>query len=167
MSLKQSNTERRNNETAGHNIQKELVAPCGINCAVCGGYLAWKHDVKNRGVRMSYCTGCRPRNKKCAFLKKRCELLLDGKVEFCYQCPDFPCERLQHIDQRYRRNFRTSLIDNLEQIKKDGMQEFLKAQEAKWRCPNCGETVCCHNGICLACGIDKLRNKKQLYRWEE
>jgi hypothetical protein len=27
--------------------------------------------------------------------------------------------------------------------------------------------LCCHNGICFKCSIDRLRTKKQLYRWEE
>jgi hypothetical protein len=27
-------------------------------------HLAMKHDVKARGVRMPYCEGCRPRDKK-------------------------------------------------------------------------------------------------------
>ena len=36
-------------------LKKELVAPCGMNCAVCSGYLALKHDVKSKGVKMPYC----------------------------------------------------------------------------------------------------------------
>jgi hypothetical protein len=27
--------------------------------------------------------------------------------------------------------------------------------------------VCCHNGICFNCGLEKLRNKKKKYRWNE
>jgi hypothetical protein len=83
-------------------MKKELIAPCGMNCAVCSGYLALKHDVKSKGIRMPYCQGCRPRDKKCAFLKKRCELLLDNKVRFCYECNDFPCERLRRITRGIR-----------------------------------------------------------------
>jgi hypothetical protein len=116
---------------------------------------------------MPYCEGCRPRDKKCAFLKKRCKLLLNNKVEFCYECKDFPCERLRRIDKRYRTFFRMSLIDNLGSIKKGDMQEFLKTQEKKWQCPKCGEVICCHNGICFNCSLDKLKNKKKLYRWED
>jgi len=64
-------------------MEKELIAPCGMNCAVCSGYLALKNDVKAKGVRMPYCKGCRPRDKKCAFLKKRCDLLLNKQLEYC------------------------------------------------------------------------------------
>ena len=148
-------------------MKKELIAPCGMVCAVCSGYLALKHDVKEKGVRMAYCKGCRPRDKKCAFLKKRCELLLNKNVEFCYECEEFPCKNLKHIDNRYQTFFHMSLIDNLQFIKENGLAEFLENQRKKWQCPDCGEVLCCHNGICFSCGLEKLKKKKKLYRWED
>lgn len=148
-------------------MKKELIAPCGMNCAVCSGYLALKHDVKSKGVKMPYCKGCRPRDKKCAFLKKRCELLLNNKVQFCIECTDFPCQNLKHIDERYRTFFQMSMIDNLQSIKKNGIAVFLKIQNKKWRCLNCNGIVCCHNGICFNCNLDKLKNKKKKYLWTD
>jgi hypothetical protein len=147
-------------------MENELVAPCGMNCAICSGYLALKYDVKSKGIRTPYCKGCPPRNKKCAFLKKKCELLLNDKVRFCYECDGFPCENLKHIDKRYRTLFRMSPIDNLRSIQKNGVLRFREAQKKTWMCPKCGETICCHNGICFNCGLDALKNKKKLYRWE-
>lgn len=45
------------------------------------------------------------------------------------------------------------------------MEEFLKKEHEKWRCTECGEIICCHNGLCLNCNMDTLlKNKK--YRWE-
>ena len=136
-----------------------------MNCAVCSGYLAYQNDVKSKGIRMPYCIGCRPRDKKCAFLKKSCSLLLNGNVEYCYECNDFPCERLSHIDKRYRTYFRMSVIENLESIKTNGIKRFLENEEGKWRCPRCGGVVCCHNGVCFNCSLDKLRNRNILCRW--
>jgi len=148
-------------------LREELIAPCGMDCAVCSGYLALKNNVKAKGVRMPYCKGCRPRDKKCAFLKKRCELLLNHKVEFCYECEKFPCENLKHIDKRYKTFFHTSLIDNLNFIKEHGLAEFVELQKKKWQCPDCDEVICCHNGICFSCGLEKLKHKKKLYRWKD
>jgi len=148
-------------------MREELIAPCGMDCVVCSSYLALKNDVRTKGVRMVYCKGCRPRDKKCAFLKKKCELLLKNKVRFCYECEEFPCENLEHIDKRYQTFFRMSLIDNLKLIKKHGLTKFLDSQKKKWQCPNCGEVICCHNGICFSCDLEKLKNKKKRYRWED
>jgi hypothetical protein len=145
--------------------RRELIAPCGMDCSVCSGYLAWKHDVKSKGIRMPYCSGCRPREKKCAFLKKRCHSLLNNEVEFCYECGDFPCKNLERIDSRYQRNYRMSLIENLRLIQSNGMAEFLKNQDTIWKCQRCGGTICCHNGVCFDCGLDELKRKRKLYRW--
>jgi len=146
---------------------QELVAPCGMNCNVCSGYLAMQHDVKSKRIRIPYCTGCRPRDKKCAFLKKRCKGLLNHTVQFCYECPEYPCKNLRHIDTRYQTFFQMSLLENLAYIKKKGMQRFLKTQEEKWQCPTCRGALCCHNGLCFQCNIERLKNKKKRYRWGE
>ena len=69
-------------------FDSELIAPCGMNCAICRSYLLAK------------CTGCRIRNKKCAFIKKRCEdnlKLLKGEVDYCFECQCFPCETLKNL----------------------------------------------------------------------
>lgn len=146
---------------------QDLIAPCGMNCNICNAYLALKHDVKNKGIRMPYCIGCRPRDKKCAFLKKQCNTLMHHTVQFCYDCIKFPCQNLKHINSRYQKHFRMSLLENLADIKKNGMKNFLKAQEQKWRCPRCGGVLCCHNGLCFHCDSERLKQKKKRYRWED
>ena len=60
-----------------------------------------------------------------------------------------------------------SMIENLEYIKKQGIEPFLEKETEKWKCPECGAVICCHNGICFSCGLEKLKNKKNIYRWEE
>ncbi|MBN1389663.1 MAG: DUF3795 domain-containing protein [Candidatus Thermoplasmatota archaeon] len=147
-------------------MEGELVAPCGMNCSVCSGYLALKNDIRSKGLRMTYCTGCRPRDKKCAFIKKRCDLVMNNEVEFCFQCETFPCEHLSKLDAKYRKNFKMSFIENLKTIRDHGMDHFLEQAGEEWKCPECGGTICCHNGICFQCGIEKLKARKQLYRWE-
>ena len=147
-------------------MKPEQIGPCGMNCGICSSHLALTHDVKQKGIKMSYCAGCRIRNKKCAFLKKRCETLRNNTIQYCFECKGFPCKNLQGLDKRYRTLFRMSMIDNLETIKKEGMKNFLNQQKKQWACPKCGGTVSCHNGICFQCEVDKLAKKKQLYRWE-
>lgn len=148
-------------------MNEQLIAPCGMNSAICSHHLALEHDVKGKGIRMPYCTGCRPRDKNCAFLKKRCELLVNKRVEYCYECNDFPCQNLKRIDKRYRRDYHMSMIENLEYIKKHGITQFLVKEYEKWKCPECGGVICCHNGICFNCGLTELKNKRNLYRWED
>ena len=147
-------------------MHEELVAPCGMNCAICSWYLAYGHDVKSQGIRMPYCIGCRPRDKKCAFLKKKCELLMSSRVRYCYECSSFPCEVLKRLDKPLRPYFGITMIENLEYIREHGVEAFLETEAAKWRCPECGAVICCHNGLCYKCQLDTLRHKKNKYRWE-
>ena len=147
-------------------MEEELIAPCGMNCGVCVSYLAQKNNLKDKGFAKSYCAGCLPRGKNCAFMKKQCALLGNGLVRFCFECADFPCQRLKNLDIRYRSKYHMSMIENLEFIKTYSLEGFLEKEEAKWRCPTCGELICCHNGLCLNCDLDTLRRNKK-YRWGE
>ena len=90
-----------------------------------------------------------------------------GKVKYCYECPDFPCRHLEPIDKRYRENYRMSMIENLEYIRDNGIERFLEKEGEKWKCPECRETICCHNGICYSCGLERLKSKEKLHRWED
>lgn len=147
-------------------MNEELIAPCGMNCGICSRYLALRNDVRSKGIRMAYCTGCRARNRKCALIKKRCSLLLSGQIRYCYECKDFPCQNLRKLDTRYRALFRMSMIENLQYIKETGIKQFLDREKERWKCPACGEIICCHNGICFNCGLELLKSRKKLYRWE-
>jgi len=73
---------------------------------------------------------------------------------------------LKTLDNRYKERYKISMIENLDYINKHGLQNFLAEQEKRWKCPNCGEMICCHNGICFNCELGKLKNKKEKYRWK-
>ncbi len=148
-------------------MESTLIAPCGMNCALCSSYLSMKNDLKKQGIMRSYCVGCRPRGKNCAFMKKSCDLLANGLVQYCFECEEFPCRRLKALDKRYRTNYQMSMIENQEYIRDNGMEAFLEKEAKKWRCPECGGVICCHNGICYSCGLEKLKTKKRRYRWTD
>ncbi|HAU31766.1 MAG: Uncharacterized protein XD78_0720 [Desulfotomaculum sp. 46_296] len=147
-------------------MEEKLIAPCEMNCAICVSYLAMKNDLNKKGFKKKYCVGCLPRGKNCAFLKKHCDLLGEGLIRFCCECKDFPCRRLKSLDKRYRTRYHMSMIENLEFIKKHGVESFLGKEESKWNCPECGGMVCCHNGLCLNCSLEKLQQNKK-YCWDE
>jgi len=97
-----------------------LIAPCGMDCAICAQYLARQNEVKKKRIKIPYCTGCRIRGKNCAFIIKHCALLRQGKVKYCFECMKFPCRRLKVLDNRYRKRFHMSMIENNELMKKYG-----------------------------------------------
>lgn len=146
-------------------MEEKCIAPCGMNCSICVSFLAEKYDLNKKGFNKTYCAGCLESNRNCT-LKNHCDLLGKGFVRFCHECSAFPCSRLKALDKRYRTKYHMSMLKNLEFIVEHGTESFLEQEEEKWCCPECGEFICCHNGLCLKCDLDKLRNNRK-YRWEE
>jgi hypothetical protein len=147
-------------------MKAELIAPCGMNCSLCISYQSMKNDLKKHGFQKKYCAGCLRRGKNCTFMKKQCDLLGEGHIRFCHECGGFPCRRLKSLDKRYTNKYHMSMIENLEFIKERGIEKFLEKEDEKWLCHKCGGIICCHNGLCLNCSIDKLRLNKK-YRWDK
>lgn len=147
-------------------MNEELIAPCGMNCALCAAYQFRLHDLNQQGFHRKYCPGCIPRGENCLHMGDMCEQLAQGTLRFCYACEVYPCKRLKALDKRYRTKYHMSMIANLDQIRDQGMEAFLKQEVQKWRCPTCGGSLCCHNGLCMHCQTDDLRRNPK-YRWNE
>jgi hypothetical protein len=137
----------------------DVIAPCGMNCGICKAYLAYSRGVPYKKGEVYHCTGCRVRDKKCAFIKRDCEKLRKKQISFCYECQEMPCERLAKLDQRYINYYGMSMIENQKMIKEKGMTEFLRSQSEKYRCPQCGDIVSVHNGKCYSCGFQAQKPK--------
>jgi hypothetical protein len=139
-------------ETSIH-FNAELIAPCGINCGTCIAYLREK---KNR------CHGCRHADLNIPVSRlsckiKNCEQLLKTESKLCSDCQLFPCARLKHIDKRYRTKYYTSLVQNLVTIRETGMASFLKNEDRKWTCSNCGSMLSVHRNSCMKCNLELKR----------
>jgi hypothetical protein len=139
-------------------MKPELVAPCGMNCNVCSGYLAYSHHLPKKRGKIHHCEGCLPGEKNCAFLKRRCAKIGDRRIRFCFECDGFPCERLETLDARYRKKYGVSLIGNLREIKESGINDFLVRQKKAFKCDRCDGVVSIHNGKCYRC--DKIESWK-------
>ena len=75
-----------------------------------------------------------------------------SKAKFCFECEVFPCDRLNHLDKRYRTKYNMSMIENLANIKKAGIGKFLESEKTRWTCKNCGGVICVHKKYCYNCG---------------
>ncbi len=126
----------------------ELIAPCGMNCGICLAYFGYRLDGEKR---KQACPGCRSRASLCAFIKKQCPLLSSKQIQYCFECATFPCKHLKTLDKRYRNNYGMSMIENLNYIKSNGVNQFLKQEQERWKCPNCNAIICVHNKKCYSC----------------
>lgn len=127
-----------------------LIAPCGMNCGLCYAYLRDKKKCPGcNGVDVGKSASC----LKCRI--KNCENLPVSDFPLCYECDKFPCNKIKHIDKRYRTKYAMSMIENLKEIEALGRDKFMVNQKIKWICGNCGGTVCVHKGYCLNCKAKK------------
>ena len=125
-----------------------LIAPCGNNCGICVAFFGYTM----RGRRRKQpCRGCRARKTRCAFLKQHCDALAKRRVHYCFECTEFPCERLTTLDRRYRDKYGMSVIENLKHIQRNGISQFLTDEQDKWKCPTCGGMKCVHTNTCYTC----------------
>lgn len=127
-------------------INNSLIAPCGMNCGICLGYLRDKNK----------CYGCRNDSlqkpeycRRCIIIN--CELLSKTDSKFCYDCNKYPCRRLKQLDKRYRTKYHMSMIENLDFIKITGLDEFIEKEKNRWKCSSCGAVRCVHRDFCLVC----------------
>jgi hypothetical protein len=124
-----------------------LIAPCGMNCAICMNYLRDKNK----------CPGCRGPdiNKRVTRVRckiKNCEAFNSNNRKFCFECGKYPCEKLKHLDTRYKTKYNMNMIENLEYIKNFGINNFLDNEKIRWTCDEFGGTICVHTGLCNSCG---------------
>ncbi len=128
-------------------INPALIAPCGMNCRLCYAYMREKDP----------CPGCRgndsvkPKTRVTCRIKT-CEKLVRNQARYCFDCDTFPCDRLKHLDERYRTRYGMSMVHNLASIKERGIRRFIRDEKKSWACLACGETLCVHQPQCPACG---------------
>ena len=68
----------------GFERKNQLLSLCGLNCGLCPMLLG------------NHCGGCGNGNQSCRIAKCSLE---HGKMEYCYECGQYPCEKYEHVDE--------------------------------------------------------------------
>ncbi len=120
---------------------KNHIKPAKIECLGC------KSDVVFEGCR------------KCQIR----ECARNYGVEFCSDCSNYPCGLVRNMKKGVD-SLKKSLphvrfiINNLEDITKEGKTAWLTAQNEYWKCENCSMRLTWYQEKCPECGLKvKLR----------
>ena len=145
----------------------KLVAICGIYCGTCPSYLAYQEndveEIERTAQRLGIpigevrCDGClsgkvRPPCVECKPGFRRCAR--ENKVTWCFQCPDFPCQRLRDFTNVHIVNgisHHAHVIDDLIYMKEHGIEQLIEKQEKSGRCPQCGRRLYWFSRVCPGC----------------
>jgi len=119
----------------------QLTAPCGLPCFACYLYLA-NDDAEMRllvarelglPLEQAICPGCRSLRGKPAHLPMSCRAYpcaVARGVQFCCECPDFPCDNLHpYFDQA--KMWHNTKVFQLCLIKKLGLESWAREKAAR------------------------------------
>ncbi len=135
-------------------MKADLIAPCGMNCCLCLGYIREKNTCPGCRIIMAQETPKSKSRRSCII--RECDELASLKLKHCSpKCHKYPCTRLKNLDKRYRTKYGMSMLENLAMIEEAGVRNFIRAEKQKWTCPECGIYLCVHRQTCIECGTER------------
>lgn len=144
-------------------INPDLISPCGLYCGVCAIYIAhrdknqkfkgglanlYKGGVPGKGTLPNsehlsakdiHCKGCLSDDR---FMHcKQCEIRDCTKIKGysgCHECDEFPCK---HIDNFPMTVGKKVILRTVPERRKLGAELWVRNEEARYHCPDCGNKV--------------------------
>lgn len=102
----------------GFNRKNQLFSLCGLNCGLCTMRLG------------GHCGGCGNGNQSCKIA--RCSLE-HGGVEYCCECPRYPCEKYEKIDEYDSFITHRNRTADMGKLRNVGVDRYNAEQEEKVR----------------------------------
>jgi hypothetical protein len=161
-----------------------LAAACGTYCGACPAYLAKHSDSEQIKMRQQkrlsseptkalkgippsnwmdglLCDGCLSGGMLAAHCQncviRKCAENKQSDAR-CSYCEELPCYRITNLINMGRYLHRAEYLPNLNKIREMGVQQWIKYEEERWRCPRCGLPMSWYDAECVGCG--EPRSKK-------
>lgn len=140
---------------------KRLAAVCGLFCPACSVYIASTQDparlkvlAERFGVSEGEmeCHGCRS-EKRGLYCNNFCKMAGCARqkgVDFCGQCPEYPCAELKTFQGRMPH--RIELWDSHERIKAAGWETWYREMVEHYSCRECAAINSAYDARCRGCG---------------
>ncbi|MFX0069748.1 MAG: DUF3795 domain-containing protein [Candidatus Hermodarchaeota archaeon] len=136
------------------NVKKELLAPCGLYCGICGVHIAYKdNDSKLKQellprfkvwgantVEDIACEGCLSEGAVFPFCQtctiKDC--VKRKNLEGCRQCDEFPCEIIENWPSQGGKEVMLKEIPAWRELE---TEKWVVKLEKEHQCPECGNLL--------------------------
>jgi hypothetical protein len=143
---------------------EKLVAPCGLFCGACPAYIAThvnnaqaaasKPEPGSKpSLRDMQCDGCLGGGRlpahapKCAIRICAVEKTKTGR---CSECQEFPCSLITDFNNDGILHH-AEVLENLRQLRKMGIDDWTKREDAHWQCPKCQARLGWYDAECPKC----------------
>lgn len=146
-------------------INKNLLAPCGLYCGVCSIYIAHRDDNEKfkralmkvykpfiKGIEDLKCTGCLS-DKEVFPVCRSCPIkdcTQQKGIEGCHECEEFPCKFIENFPIEVGKKVILRTIPTWREV---GTKEFVQMEEERYHCPECGNALFRGAQRCNKCGI--------------
>ena len=151
--------------------KKDLMAPCGLYCGVCGVYIATRDRNEKFRAVMGNLYGTRPEETECLGCMqpdppgklygfcRQCgirDCVRSKGLYSCHQCADWPCSLIENFvfATGVRVMKRTIPIwrEKAAQLgDEEGSIEWARSECERYHCPSCGEPLFRGAQRCRAC----------------
>jgi hypothetical protein len=130
-------------------VNKDLLAPCGLYCGVCGILIAHRDNNSKFKELLAGFYGVLPDEISC----KGC--LSDERFKYCQECPIRSCTEEKHYEGCHECNgFPCDLIQNfpvpvgkkvilraIPTRRELGTEKWVEKEEMRYHCPHCGDEL--------------------------
>jgi len=157
-----------------------LAAVCGTYCGACPAYIAKHSEAEQIKIKLQkkfssgpvkalktipdpgwmdgiLCDGCLS-GGQIAFHCQSCAMKVCAankqNMTRCSDCKELPCYRITNMINTGLLH-RAEYLPNLEKIREMGVQEWVKYEEERWRCPRCGLPMSWYDAECAGCGAPR------------
>lgn len=166
--------------------KEHLASACGTYCGACPAYIAKHSEEEQIKLRLQkrlsngppkalkgipdpgwmdglICDGCLSGGmlaahcQSCAIRKCAANKQNDSR---CINCEELPCNRITNLINMGGYLHRKEYLPNLKKIREMGVQEWVKYEEERWRCPQCSLPMSWYDAQCARCGEPR---SKQLF----
>jgi hypothetical protein len=138
---------------------KELAAPCGLYCGVCGIYVATRDNNEKFKEKLAPVYGAKPEDLVCdGCLSRRvwaycqsCPIkscCRDKKIEGCHQCNEFPCQFIDNFPVPVGKKVILRAIPRWREL---GTEQWMQEEEKRYICPHCGASAFRGARRCRSC----------------
>jgi predicted RNA-binding Zn-ribbon protein involved in translation (DUF1610 family) len=151
-------------------INEKFLSPCGLYCGVCGVYFATRDNnpkfleklldfyqtampgLENLTINDLECGGCLSDN--ISFFCQVCSIKDCNKKKGysgCHECDDFPCQFIEDFPVPVGKKV---ILRSVPHRKKCGTERWVKDEEARYLCPDCGQNVFRGAKRCNKCKVE-------------
>ena len=140
-------------------INRNLLAPCGLYCGVCGVMIAQRDGNEKFREKLAGFYGCSPADLVCegcmsevrAEFCRVCHIRAccqEKGYEGCHLCNDWPCRHIEEFPVPVGKRVIMRAIPTWRDL---GTEEYVSREEARYLCPTCGASLFRGAKRCRSC----------------